>query len=152
MSINLCAPISSPPPTKRNTHAPSHCHKNYLSLNSHSDSSLTQSSTKRQPRPRLTTLIKHTIPARKKTHHSTRRQSDTRGSYIRLPTMPASALAPHCMRTRTIAVLLLLSCWASAIPAEAKTEAECILKGWGRTGDGKGREGKRRGRVQLPTL
>lgn len=94
----------------------------------------------------------HNPRKKKKTHHSTRRQSDTRGSYIRLPTMPASALAPHCMRTRTIAVLLLLSCWASAIPAEAKTEAECILKGWGRTGDGKGREGKRRGRVQLPTL
>lgn len=39
-------------------------------------------------------------------------------------------------------MLLLLSCSASAIPAEAKTEAECILKGWGRTGDGKGREAK----------
>jgi hypothetical protein len=92
--------------------------------------------------PPSTTLIKHTIPVRKKTHHSTRRQNDTRASYIRLPTMPASALAPHCMRRRTIAVLLLLSCSASAIPAEAKTRAECILKGWGRTGDGKGREAK----------
>lgn len=97
---------------------------------------------KANPAPVYNTNQTHNPRKKKKTHHSTTRQSDTRGSYIRLPTMPASALAPHCMRRRTIAVLLLLSCSASAIPAEAQTEAECILKGWGRTGDGKGREAK----------